>query len=600
MSNQNIKITKTEVLSNNWYVLRKITYDYLKKDGTWETQSREAYDRGNGATILLYNKENKTIILTQQFRMPTYLNGNESGMIIEACAGLLDKDNAEECIKRETEEETGYKISSVEKVFEVYMSPGSVTEIVHFFVAAYSKEMKINWSQFKTIAVIDSNIALECLALEQLPWYEIDRFGPILVLVAPTVSQEVDTQKNHARLGDHARRFSRLMGPLLGEQSTVHVRQSPNPKVELALADCSRVHWGSYPTLDPDEPDSRIVAQALHVIGPPQSAIVVVSQDIRPLHLAKQNGLRTHHIGENWLRPKEISESEKKAASLKRELEAMQSREPSLSLSIKTDVDSVVTHRIRDLTDMERKDFQDTILSLNLMPEQSHDPLGLGGTIFNGYDHTLFDRYQRWQEKVVPEFMRNFERKIELNFGQIEIAFRIENTGQVPAESLLIRLVASGGWLNDRYVLASPCGPHAPRIRHQSLLPNVHNQFSRPISPVGKHDFTVIALPKRSKEVRISCSDFRHGHDYEYKMIAWVDPWADKFELSAVVTASNLYGSVHDVKIIEKTVIESSASDLLFADSLKFRQPPTSLALLVAAKGERDYFKFEFDGGSSG
>ena len=83
-------------------------------------------------------------------------------------------------------------------------------------------------------------------------------------------------------------------------------------------------------------------------------------------------------------------------------------------------------------------------------------------------------------------------------------------------------------------------------------------------------------------------------------MIAWVDPWADKFELSAVVTASNLYGSVHDVKIIEKKVIESSASDLLFADSLKFRQPPTSLALLVAAKGERDYSKFEFDGGSSG
>jgi nudix-type nucleoside diphosphatase (YffH/AdpP family) len=144
MSNQNIRITKTEVLSNNWYVLRKITYDYLKKDGTWETQAREAYDRGNGATILLYNKETKTVILTQQFRMPTYLNGNETGMMIEACAGLLDKDNAEECIKRETEEETGYKISSVQKIFEVYMSPGSVTEIVHFFVAEYSKDMKVN------------------------------------------------------------------------------------------------------------------------------------------------------------------------------------------------------------------------------------------------------------------------------------------------------------------------------------------------------------------------------------------------------------------------------------------------------------------------
>ena len=144
MSNPKIEILKTEVLSDNWYTLRKVTYNYLKKDGNWETQSREAYDRGNGATILLYNKISKTIILTRQFRMPTYLNGNETGMLIEACAGLLDKDNAEECIKRETEEETGYKISSVEKLFEVYMSPGSVTEIVHFFAAEYSKDMKVN------------------------------------------------------------------------------------------------------------------------------------------------------------------------------------------------------------------------------------------------------------------------------------------------------------------------------------------------------------------------------------------------------------------------------------------------------------------------
>ena len=139
-----IKILKTEVLSDNWYVLRKITYEYLKKDGTIQTQSREAYDRGNGATILLYNKIQKTVILTRQFRLPTYVNGNENGMLIEACAGLLDKDNAEDCIKRETEEETGYKVTDVRKIFEAYMSPGSVTEIVHFFVAEYSKSMKVN------------------------------------------------------------------------------------------------------------------------------------------------------------------------------------------------------------------------------------------------------------------------------------------------------------------------------------------------------------------------------------------------------------------------------------------------------------------------
>ncbi|WP_269427889.1 GDP-mannose pyrophosphatase NudK [Pedobacter punctiformis] len=144
MNNDNVKILSTEILSDNWYTLNKITFQYQKKDGSWQTQNREAYDRGNGATILLYNKTNKTVILTRQFRLPTYINGNESGLLIETCAGLLDKDNPETAIKRETEEETGYKITEVKKVFEAYMSPGSVTEILYFFVAEYSKEMKVS------------------------------------------------------------------------------------------------------------------------------------------------------------------------------------------------------------------------------------------------------------------------------------------------------------------------------------------------------------------------------------------------------------------------------------------------------------------------
>jgi len=141
---KDVKITKTEVLSDNWYTLRKITFEYRKKNGEVITQSREAYDRGNGATILLYNQKKKSVILTRQFRLPTYTNGNESGMMIEACAGLLEQDNAEDCIRRETEEETGYAVKDVKKVFEAYMSPGSVTEILHFFIAAYSKDMKVS------------------------------------------------------------------------------------------------------------------------------------------------------------------------------------------------------------------------------------------------------------------------------------------------------------------------------------------------------------------------------------------------------------------------------------------------------------------------
>lgn len=142
--NPNVQIIEEKLLSDNWYVLKKITFDYQNKSGQWQRQSREAYDRGNGAVILLYHPVNKTVILTRQFRMPTYVNGNETGMLIEACAGLLDKDNAEDCIRRETEEETGYRVSSVRKVFEAYMSPGSVTEILYFFVAEYEATMKVN------------------------------------------------------------------------------------------------------------------------------------------------------------------------------------------------------------------------------------------------------------------------------------------------------------------------------------------------------------------------------------------------------------------------------------------------------------------------
>lgn len=139
-----IKIEKNEILSKYKFTLKKITFQYQKKDGTWQTQIREAYNKGNGATIMLYNREQRTVILTRQFRMPIFDHENESGMLIEACAGILDEVNPEDCIKRETLEETGYQIKEIQKIFEAYMCPGAVTELLHFYIAEYSNAMKIN------------------------------------------------------------------------------------------------------------------------------------------------------------------------------------------------------------------------------------------------------------------------------------------------------------------------------------------------------------------------------------------------------------------------------------------------------------------------
>ena len=144
MNFKRLKNIKTELLSDNYYTLNKLTFDYQLRNGEWVTQMRECYDRGDGAGILLYNKEKGTVILTKQFRMPTFLNDNIDGLLIEICAGMLDKDHPEACIIRETEEEVGYRLKEVKKVFEAYSSPGVLTEKMHFFIGEYTDGMKVS------------------------------------------------------------------------------------------------------------------------------------------------------------------------------------------------------------------------------------------------------------------------------------------------------------------------------------------------------------------------------------------------------------------------------------------------------------------------
>ncbi len=160
-SSERIRNIRRELLSDNWYWLHRVTYDYRKLDGTWEEQVREVYHRGNGAAVLLYNPDTGRIVLTRQFRMPTYLNANSDGQMIEVCAGVLEEDDAEATILKEIEEETGFRVDTVEKVFESYMSPGSVTEILHFFTARYRDADRVHGG---------GGVAEESEDLEVLEW----------------------------------------------------------------------------------------------------------------------------------------------------------------------------------------------------------------------------------------------------------------------------------------------------------------------------------------------------------------------------------------------------------------------------------------------
>jgi nudix-type nucleoside diphosphatase (YffH/AdpP family) len=138
-----IRVKDVKVLSHDWYLLKKTVFDWRRDDGQWRTMSRETYDRGDGCTLLPYNLAARTVLLTRQFRYPAYVTGYDD-LLIEAAAGLLDDAAPEDRIRAEVEEEVGYRLTDVRKVFQAFMSPGSVTETLHFFVAEYDASMKVS------------------------------------------------------------------------------------------------------------------------------------------------------------------------------------------------------------------------------------------------------------------------------------------------------------------------------------------------------------------------------------------------------------------------------------------------------------------------
>jgi GDP-mannose pyrophosphatase NudK len=198
--NERVRIRTIKTLSDDWYLLKKITFDYRMRDGSWKTVTRETYDRGNGATILLFNRERGTLLLTRQFRFPAYVNGSDDGMLVEACAGLLDSQSPEEAIRREAEEELGVQVGEVQKVLETYMSPGSVTEKLFFFAAEYDLPVRKrtgNYDEGEDIEVIELTLA------EALGWVDDGRIQDAKTIILLFLAQrkgwlEVDLRDRSA------------------------------------------------------------------------------------------------------------------------------------------------------------------------------------------------------------------------------------------------------------------------------------------------------------------------------------------------------------------------------------------------------------------
>ncbi|OGB32506.1 MAG: hypothetical protein A3F78_04085 [Burkholderiales bacterium RIFCSPLOWO2_12_FULL_61_40] len=444
---------------------------------------------------------------------------------------------------------------------------------------------------FNTVAVIDANVALECQALEHLPWDELDPVGPMVVLLTPTVLKEVDGMQHHARLAEHARRFNRMVSPAALSGQSVVVREA-SPRVELRLGNCKKIDWKDFPDLDKAESDARLVAEALHCQAVDSTRMVVVSHDIRPLGLARSHGIRAFHASDAWLRPQERCPAEEEVVRLTKRIAELENNEPALELSIECEAPQPVeVHWIDELDACERHGIESKILGMHPMKEVdpgSMDLLPSGTDVYT-------QQFERYQKETVPGFVSRYERKLELSFGQIPVTIRFANAGQVRAEAFVLTITVEGGWINDKFVLTSPRGP-SPPYPQNGTLPPVASALPRPAPPVDRYQMERIEPPKRTLKATLRCEDFRHGASDQFQCIAWCDPRAgDHLTITASATAANLHGEKKTVLKVNKLVHKTRVDALLNLDDLKFKKPSPMAEVLALAAKTKNYLKFEWD-----
>jgi hypothetical protein len=438
--------------------------------------------------------------------------------------------------------------------------------------------------------LIDTNVILEGKDLKDLPWDEIDPSGPILVLLLPTLLQEVDSKKRDGRLGVRARDFNRLVAPLASKVDFITVRDE-NPRVDIAFALCSKIQWHIYDELDPNEGDSRLVAEALHIKNYAKEDLILISQDINPLILSRRQGLSTFHLSESWLAKMEQSPHEKELAKLKRQVADYAKTEPEFEVVASLPNEPPVIYSVERLDKGEADALQKKVLEENPRPTQVRDQfnhIGLGGS----YDHSLNDRYDKYKTKTVPAFVEHLNEKLELLYGQIPFRFTLKNIGKVRAENLHVEVRCAHGWLNQR-VIVSGSYPQAPKAK-SSFSPPDFSKFHRPDPPVGRHEVEVEKISK-SHMFTAQCAEFRQGQLWEFEGVLWLDPNLEQnTTVVLTVTASNYHGAFKDVLKVPKAIQKAKVFDLIEFDG-RAKIHPHTYNMVIDAIDKQAYDLIEWD-----
>lgn len=447
--------------------------------------------------------------------------------------------------------------------------------------------MNDEYASFPTKIFIDSNVVLEALPLKDLPWSEIDPVGPILIMLTPTLLSEVDSKKRDGRLGVRAREFNRFVAPIANDGQPINLVEG-TPRVDIVIVKCRRIDWAVYDDLDPSQGDARIIAEVLNVRGVPKEQRIVVGQDINPLFMAQRHGLKTHHVSDSWLPRPEPSPQEKEIAKLKRQIVEYAKAEPHFDVKLETQSGPVEIHQVQELTEQEVSSLVNYIIATNPKPVQNKTSLA-----FLLHDSSLDKRYSKYAGKDVPNFARDYHKKLELIFGQIPFTLSVENTGKVRADHASINVQIVGGWFNTKPIIAG-IYPSAPRgkspFEHSPLyLPTLSQRA------VGRHEVEVDE-PRRTEQFSAQCEDFRHGQKWVFSGVVWLDPHQEREIVIIVkITAANLHGEISTPFKLDKKVITSQAFDLVDRNNGRTLKSYHVKPLVDEAIRNEEYNAIEFD-----
>lgn len=449
----------------------------------------------------------------------------------------------------------------------------------------------VNSGQAIVHAYIDTNVILECLPLQDLPWHDISSAGEIFVYATPTLLREVDSKKSSGRLAERARAFNRVIAPIAQGGAPVVISQGP-PRVTLATSKVAKVDWKKWSDLDPGEGDARLIADVLSSTDVPNGEKVVVSQDIRPLLLAQRFGLRTIHVSDDWLLRPDTSEAEKEIARLKKQVIMFQKAEPDFEMNFKVDVDPLQAFDIKPLEEPELRRFIQKILVKN--PRKSRDDEDILAHHFN-FDYSYDSNYEKYSTKTIPKYMASFHERLSMYFGQSRFIFSISNIAEVTASNLIVEVQVIGGRINEKPIVVRPYGPSPPLPRPGYTMPDIPSFAERFPRQPERHEVVVKGLD-RSDWFKLECQDFRHGRLWEIQGWLWLFPPFDKDAKVVIrVTAENLHGKKEKVVPLAKTVRHTGVFDLIEESTLVYKENAHIHALIQEAFTKRNFESIEWD-----